>query len=321
MTFLTPLGALVALAALLPLAAALAAHGRAEVVRRRLRLPAPDGRTVVRPLLGTVAIALLGLAAAQPALTRDVRPATRTDVQAVFVVDISRSMAASRSPSSPTRLDRAAAAAVKLRNAIADVPAGVLTLTDRVLPDLLPVADVAGFDGVVTRAVQIESPPPRATAPRATSYAALGEIASGNVFAGSAKRRIVVLLTDGESEPVQTSDLARALAGYRFMAVRFWNAAESVYGPGGKPEAAYRPDPTSAATFRDLAGALGGRSFDETGLRSATTYLRSLAGTGPTVAGAATTRRRLALAPYVGLLGLLAALAHLAPRGIRLTRQ
>jgi hypothetical protein len=321
MTFLTPLGALVALAALLPLAAVLAAHGRTEAVRRRLGLPKPDRRSEVRPLLGAAAVALLGLAAAQPALTRTVRPAARTGVQAVFVLDISRSMAAARSPTAATRLDRAAAAAVKLRGAIADVPAGVLTLTDRVLPDLLPVADVAGFDGVVTRAVRIESPPPRETAPRATSYSALAQVASGNVFSAAATRRIVVLLSDGESQPVQTNDLARALSGYRFVAVRFWNADESVYDPNGKPEAAYRPDPSSAATLQDVAAALGGRSFDETNLHGAAAYLRSLAGAGPTVRGAATDRRRLPLAPYAALLALVVLLAHFAPRGIRLTQQ
>ena len=321
MTFLTPLGALVALAALLPLAAALVARARTDAVRRQLGLPAPDGRARLRPLLAAVAVALLGLAAAQPALTRETRPRSRTDVQAVFVLDISRSMAASRSPRAATRLDRAATAAVTLRNAIADVPAGVLTLTDRVLPDLLPVGDRGAFAAVVTKAVRIESPPPQTTAARATGYSALSEIASGNVFAPSARKRIVVLLTDGESQPVQTSDVARALAGTRFLAVRFWHADESVYGPDGAPEAAYRPDPSGRATLQDLASALGGRSFEEGDLRAAASYLRSLAGVGPSAAGPAISRRRLPLAPYAALLALLAALAYLVPAGVRLTPQ
>lgn len=321
MTFLTPLGGLVALAALVPLAAALASRARTEVVRRRLGLPAPERTTELRPLLAAAAIALLGLAAAQPALTRSAHPQSRTDVQAVFVIDTSRSMAASSSPTAPTRLDRAAAAAITLRNAIPDVPAGVLTLTDRVLPDLLPVADVGGFDGVVNRAVRIESPPPQATSVRATTYSALDEIASGDVFPPSATRRIVVLLTDGESGPVGTSELARTLAGYRFESVQFWSADESVYDPDGKPEAAYRPDPSGRAVLADLASALGGKSFDETQVKAAARYLRSLIGTGKTVAGAATEQRRYPLGPYVALLALLVALAFVAPRGVRLTKQ
>jgi hypothetical protein len=321
MTLLTPLGALVALAVLLPLAAAATASARTDAVRRRLALPSPARRSFARPLLAALAVALLGLAAAQPALTSATRPRSRTDAQVIFVLDISRSMAASESSRSATRLARAAAAAVRLRNAVGDVPAGVLTLTDRVLPDLLPVADRAGFDAVVTKAVRIESPPPRRTAARATDYAALAEIAQGNDFAPDVRTKIVVLLSDGESDPVQTSDVARSFAGYRFLAVRFWRAGEAVYGPDGASEAAYRPDPAGAATLHDLAAALGGRSFDEAALRPAAAYLRKLAGTGRATAGPATERRRTPLAPYVALAALLAALGHVIPTGLRLTRR
>lgn len=321
MTFLTPLGALVALAALLPLAAYLIAHGRTELARRRLGLPAPDRTAELRPLLAAAGIALLGLAAAQPALTRTSRPRVRSDAEAVFVLDTSRSMAAAASASAPTRLDRAAAAAIRLRSSIPDVPSGVLTLTDRVLPDLLPVPDVAGFDGVVRRAVGIESPPPHSTAPRATSYDALDQVATGGSFAPSAKRRIVVLLTDGESNPVQSSEVTRALAGYRFLAIRFWHSDESVFKPDGEAEAAYRPDPSGRATLRDLATSLDGRSFEEGNVAAAAAYLRKLAGTGPTVRGPGIAERREPLAPYIALVGLLCLLLFVAPRGIRLREQ
>src|SRR5262249_62422381 len=131
-----------------------------ELARRRLGLPAPGHTAELRPLLAAAGVALLGLAAAQPALTRTAHPRVRADAQAVFVLDTSRSMAAAVSPNAPTRLDRAAAAAVRLRNAIPDVPSGVLTLTDRVLPDLLPVPAVAGFDGAGQRAGRTQSAPP-----------------------------------------------------------------------------------------------------------------------------------------------------------------
>jgi hypothetical protein len=184
------------------------------------------------------------------------------------------------------------------------VESGVLTLTDRVLPDLLPVADRRGFDGVVERAVRIESPPPRSTSIRATRYAALGEIASGNVFAPSATKRIVILLTDGESTPVETSELARALPparGYRFVAVRLWQPGESVYDADGKAEPAYRPDASGASTLADAAAALGGRSFDERLSGAAAAYLHGLAGTGPTTTVGASTADRFPLAPWLAL--------------------
>jgi hypothetical protein len=330
MTFLTPLGWLVALLALLPLGAAFFAHRRTGVVRRVLRLPPPERRAeLLPPSLAAAGVALLGLAAAQPALIRTSSPHVRRNAQALFVLDTSRSMAASSTPTSRTRLDRAAAAAVRLRAAIPQVESGVLTLTDRVLPDLLPVGDLQGFDGVVQRAVRIESPPPRDTSVRATSYGALGDIPAGNDFAPTASRRIVVLLTDGESNPVQDGDLAGKLAaarGYRFVAVRFWRADESVYDAGGKAEAAYRPDPAGATTVRELATALGGRSFEESQVGAAAAYLRGLAGRGPTVRATGVERSRVTLAPYAALAGVLALLAALLPwgfvtSGIRLSRQ
>jgi hypothetical protein len=331
MTFLTPLGWLVALLALLPLAAAAFAHRRTDSVRRLLGLPPPERRAELLPLsLAAAGVVLLGLAAAQPALIRTSSPQVRRAVQALFVLDTSRSMAASSTPTSRTRLDRAAAAAVRLRAAIPQVESGVLTLTDRVLPDLLPVGDVGGFDGVVERAVRIESPPPRDTSVRATSYSALGDIPASNAFAPSASRRIVILLTDGESNPVQAGDLAGKLAaarGYRFLTIRFWASDESVYDADGKAEPAYRPDPTGEATLRELASALGGRSFEEAQVGAAATYLRGVAGNGPTVRGPGVDRSRSPLAPYAALAGALALLAALLlpwgfrPAGIRLSRQ
>ncbi|MDX6441725.1 MAG: hypothetical protein QOE43_1454 [Gaiellaceae bacterium] len=330
MTFLTPLGAFVALLALLPLVIALATRRRTGSVRRALRLPPPESRAeLLAPSLAAGAIVLLGLAAAQPALTRTSSPRVRRDVQALFVLDTSRSMAASSSATAPTRLDRAADAAVRLRAAVPEVESGVLTLTDRVLPDLLPVADVQGFDGVVQRAVRIESPPPRASAVRATNYGALADIAKGNDFGPQATRRIIVLLTDGESNPVQMGDLVSRLPagrGYRFVVIRFWHANESVYDAESKAEGGYRPDPSGRTTVRDLALALGGRSFEEGQAGSAAAYLRGLAGTGPSVRVAGTERSRLALAPYLALPALFALLAALgistfAPAGIRLRSQ
>jgi hypothetical protein len=330
MTLLTPLCALAALLALLPLGGALVAHARTDSVRRALRLPPATRRAELLPsALAAVGIALLGLAAAQPALAHSSSPRVRSDAQALFVLDTSRSMAASASPTAPSRLDRATAAAVRLRAAIPQVESGVLTLTDRLLPDLLPVADIPGFDGVVRRAVRIESPPPRGTSVRATTYDALGDIPGGNDFAPTASRRIVVLLTDGESNPVQNGALAARLAadrGYRFVAIRFWRSSESVYGAEGKPEAGYRPDLSGQATLSDLATALGGRSFDERELGAASAYLRTVAGSGPTVRVAGTDSSRTPLAPYVAILGLLALLAALGPMSIapvriRLSRQ
>jgi hypothetical protein len=183
MSFLTPLGGLAALAVLLPLTAAVHGRTRAAKVARRLGLdPPPRWSIGPRAAAGVAAVALLGLAAAQPVMSDETVVRTRSNVAVLFVLDISRSMAASLTPTSPTRLARAEQAAARLRAAIPEVPAGVATLTDRVLPDLLPVPDIAGFDAVVGRAVTIEDPPPVTNAEVATNYSALGNIATGNYF-------------------------------------------------------------------------------------------------------------------------------------------
>jgi hypothetical protein len=308
LTFLTPLGSLAALACLLPLAAWYVGRRRADAVGAVLGLPPPERRRALHPLAAAAAIAVLGLAAAQPALTHTSHARQRTGVQALFVLDTSRSMAAAATPASPTRLDRAVDAAVRLRSAIPDVPAGIATLTDRVLPDLLPVPDAASFAGVAGRGVQIESPPPAGTAVRATTFSALSQIAAGNYFAPKTSRRLIVLLTDGESDPFDTTELARALPaarGYRFVGVRFWRAGETVYDAGGRAETAYRPDPLGRVVLGDLAEALGGKAFEEAQLEPAAAALRDDAGRGPTERTPAATSARTPLAPYLAALALL----------------
>lgn len=317
MTFLTPLGGLLALAALLPLAATLFGGRRAGAVRHTLGLAAPARRSGFgRLAAATAGIALLGLAAAQPALTHESRARIRSDVQALFVLDTSRSMAASATATSPTRIDRAVAAAVRLRAAIPEVDSGVATLTDRVLPDLFPVSDLGGFDGVVRRAVAIESPGPRSQSVRATTYSALAEIPAGNYFDPSVTRRIVVLLTDGESTPVDSGEIARTLSatrGYELVTVRFWQAHESVFDSGGRPETAYRPDPAGHEILAGLAAAAGGRAFEEAQLGGVSAFLRHSAGQGPTVVSRGTTRDRVPLAPYFAALALALFTAAVAP--------
>jgi hypothetical protein len=318
MTFLTPLGGLAALAVLLPLGAA--AHGRIRTaaVARRVGLdPPPWWLLGPRSAAAAATVALLALAAAQPALSDENVVRTRTDVAVLFVLDTSQSMAASLTPTSPTRLARAIKAAVALRAAIPEVPAGVATFTDRVLPDLLPVPGVADFDGVAERAVTIEDPPPITQAVRATNYAALDDIATGNYFEPHVTRRVIVLLTDGESNPFDPDALARELGsqqGYRFLAIRFWNSSEAVFNANGRPEPAYHPDPTGRVLLAQLAAALGGRSFEETETGTAASYLRQIVGRGPTIRARRSLGER-ALAPYVAGLALALLLVSVIPLG------
>jgi hypothetical protein len=314
MTFLTPLAGLVALAALIPLTALVLGRGKVAAVRSGLGLAPPTRTRVARHAAAVAAIALLGLAATQPAVSDVATARTRTNVEVLFVLDTSLSMAASATVHSPTRLARAVSAAARLRADIPAVPSGLATLTDRVLPDLLPVTDVAAFDSVLTHAVSIENPPPVDTGVRVTTYEALEDIGGGNYFEPGVTR-VVVLLTDGESLPIDPGAVTAQLPptfGYRFLAIRFWAAGEGVYDAHGRRERAYHPYPAGKVLLAQLAAALGGRSYEEDDLGGAADYLHQLVGTGRT----AGTRRAASvrtLAPFVGGLAVLLLAFALAP--------
>jgi hypothetical protein len=304
---LTPLAALVALALLLPIAAFVVAERRVATVRRLLTLPAPRTGVDIAALAALVAVvALLALAAAQPALSNTHSQRVRTDAEALFVVDISQSMAASAGPKARTRLERATAAARRLRAAVPSVPSGVATLTDRVLPNLLSVGDAAAFDATLRHSVAIAQPPPREQSVRATSFGALAGIPSSGYFDSSAKRRAIVLLTDGESASFDANAVARALGGSpptNLVTVQLWDGNESIYGRSGRRDPNYRPDRTSSTQLASLASATHGRVFGERELGSAAASLETVFGSGPTKAEGRT-RTTHPLAPYVAVLAL-----------------
>jgi hypothetical protein len=319
LTFLTPPGALVGAAVLLPLAAAAEAARRTATARTALGLRRPRlGIDVVALAALVLTFVLLGLAATQPALSHTTVRHVRKDAQVLFVLDTSRSMAASASRTGPTRIARAKRAAIKLRATIPDIAAGVATMTDRVLPDLLPVADIASFNATVQRSVGIEQPPPRSTSVRATTFASLADIPSSGFFDPLAARRTIVLLTDGESRPFDPSAVARSLSGVTLMVVRVGKETESVYAPSGRPETAYRPDPSAAGIIESLAAATGGdRALSEDDLGTVAANLRAQLGSGPTSPVVTRTRSETPLAPFVALLALLPLTILIARRSLR----
>jgi hypothetical protein len=315
LVFLTPYAALVGVAAVVPLAARTVAGRRVKRATRELRLPeAPRLRQLplVVALVGVVA--LLALAAAQPAIRTTASARVRTDAQAFFVFDISRSMLAASSARSPTRLQRAKRLAIALRAEIPEVPSGVASLTDQALPYLFPDPDPATFDETVNRSVAVEQPPPVNQSVVATSLAALGAFGTQNYFQSSARRRLVVVLTDGESVPFDPREVARQLAagpGTHLVLVHVWAPGEGVYS-NGRPEAGYHENAASAESLSSLAAAAGGSSFSEDDLGGAIRAAQAAVGRGPTVVEGRSERLRT-LAPY-------AALAALVPLVLVLTR-
>jgi hypothetical protein len=182
-----------------------------------------------------------------------------------------------------------------------------------VLPDLLPVPDERAFAGVVDRAVAIEGPPPRAASVRATDFGALAPVPHAGFFGPGTTRRIVVLVTDGESLPVPETDLARAFGGdTKLVVVQTWRGDEGVFDESGRRELNYTPDPSAHAALEALVSAVGGTLAREADLAAARRALRSFGAHGAErrIAGVRTGRN--SLAPYLLVAALLPALALLS---------
>jgi hypothetical protein len=300
--FLTPLGWLVACAAAIPVAASLLRGRRDERVRSVLGLGGPGiGIRIGSALAATLAIALLAAAAARPAIRTSSTNRVRTDAQVFFVVDISRSMLAQQRPDGTTRFDRARAAAGKIASALADVPVGIASLTDRPLPHLFPTTDRSVLIAVLNRALGIQRPPPEAGAKlkgRATTFDPLIQLATAGYFAKHATHRLVILLTDGESTLYSPDGIARQLAKAHvgLLVLRFWHRDERVYTKGRAE--GYRPDRGSLRALEKLTAQSVGL-YEENELRRALRAARAWLGDGPTVA--AGRPGQYELAPFAAL--------------------
>jgi hypothetical protein len=284
LTFLTPIGAVLAAAAPLPLAALALNERGAARARRALGLDAPDVRSRVATALALALVpVLLGLALAQPVLESTEKVRARTDAQIFYVFDTSISMRASPGPEAPTRLERALDAGMRMRDALREVPAGVATMTDRVLPNVFPTVNDQVFANALADTIGIERPPPKGFNDTATTFAALDTFVGSNFFNPGTEHRVVVLLTDGETAPYFPGELHDALRPRprnHFVIVRFWRSGERVY-LGRRPDPSYKADPRSGQAVRTLAGAVGGRTFDEGDLGSAIRAVRGYLGKGP----------------------------------------
>jgi hypothetical protein len=316
-TFLTPLAALVALAVLVPAVAALLVSRRADGIRRGLRLPSRRLRSRAVPLVALVlAGALVGVAAAQPVLERSTRFLVRSDAEAYVVVDISRSMLARADRGSPARIDRATSAAVEVREELDGVKVGIASLTDRVLPHLFPSANEDVFRATIEQSVGIDRPPPHERlSANGTTLEALGPVATRGFFSPAVERRLLIVVTDGETRPLNEGAVAASLANppkIETVFVHVWGPSERVFVQGiAAPD--YKPDPTSRASLDRLARATRGAVYSEDEVGAAARKVREFLGSGPTVVQR-DRRERKPLAP-------LAAAAAFLPLSLLLGRR
>jgi hypothetical protein len=301
-TLLTPLGALLALAVALPLVALVLVRRRGDAVRSAIGLPEPGALVRRAPLAALLLTGtLLGLAAAQPRLEWMSARKLRSDAEAFVVLDTSRSMLARSGPRSPIRYARGSAAALRFRTAFPDVPVGIASFTDRVLPHLFPSVDDDVFVATLRRSIGIDRPPPQGTFnSTATRLAALESVVGRRFFSPTSRARLLFVITDGESVPVSGAKIAAAFRrppGVDTVFLHVWKGDERVYN-GADPEPQYSPDPRSRAILDAAADTLGGYVYEENELGAAIAKARKLLGRGPTVTRGER-RNQLALAPYL----------------------
>lgn len=296
MTLLAPFGLLLVLGLVPGLAAFIQGQRRAARARSRLGLRPPEPfRRVAATVALCLAGALVALAASRPVVRDTQARYVRTDAEAIFALDISRSMLAAASPAGPTRLDRAKAAAKAMRATIPDVPAGIATFTDRALPNLFPTSDEGVFSATIDRSVGVDRPPPVGSALTVTTFDALATLRG--YFTPGRRHRLLVILSDAESRDFSASLLRAEFGrapGMQTVLVRFASSNERVFGREGLPETDYRPEST-AQTIRRFVQATKGHVFDEGRLGQAEGAVKEGVERGPRVRiGMASTPTQLA---------------------------
>lgn len=306
MTFLSPWGAWVAVAVVVPLAAFALLEERARRVSGRIGLTPPPLRSRLGiPIAICVVAAFLALAAAQPVISGSRSHSGRSDAQVFVLLDVSRSMLARSSAGAPDRLQRAKQLALRLRHGVPDVPFGVASLTDRVLPHLFPTLDPNVFESVLRDAIGIERPPPTGTNDLATDFSSIGDTATNNFYGASVGKRVLVVFSDGESDYFDDNLLHQDFqkGNVHVLFVHLWNADEKIYLTKNHIDPGYRPDPQSNQEAQRLASAGGGEVLGEDPAQLISQTKASV-GTGPHTS-IREQRTRVSLGPYVALMSLL----------------
>jgi von Willebrand factor type A domain len=306
-SFLTPFGALLGLLALVPLAAYLLRQRRAARIRAALRLDNPSLASRAPMALALVAVpALLGLAAAQPVVESERLRQERTDAEIWVVLDTSRSMLASEKAGSATRFERERDLTLQLNDALPDVRMGLASMTDHVLPHVFPTSDRRVVQTALRETMGIERPGPTVslTGTPTTTFDSLAAIPTRNYFTPSAKKRLLVVMTDGETRSPE-QDLSGPFnkrPPIETLVVRVGKPGEQIYF-GGVPEDAYQPYGDAEAALSRVARQVDGQVLSEDARAVAAAAGRAL-GTGPTADRTIEGERR-SLMPWVTLLAFL----------------
>jgi hypothetical protein len=276
---------------------------RTRRLREALRLPEPTPRsrlTLVAAIAGVCG--LLALAATQPVVATTRSLPERTDAQVFVVLDTSRSMLASASPGAPTRFQRGRDVALALRDALPEVPMGIASSTSQVLPHLFPTTDRRVFQATMEDSIDIERPPPSYSATLATNLGGLSAVPTLNYFPKTVRKRVLVVLTDGETQPLESpGDFGKAFGvkpPVHTIVVRLWDEDERIFETG-TAEVGYRPL-VGDALLQQIASLAKAEVLPEADAGALPGMVTELVGTGPTTTREHEGRRR-ALMPWITL--------------------
>ena len=237
----------------------------------------------------------------QPRLEWTSEKRVRDDAEAIIVLDTSRSMLARSSPKSEIRFTRATEAALRFRSAFGDVPMGIASFTDRVLPHLFPSSDDDVFVATLNRSLGIDRPPPHGSfVSTATRLAALEAIVSRRFFTPTARKRLIFVITDGESVPISGAKIAAAFrrppgVDTIFLHVGTVTSASSTAASRSRSTAPTRARAASSTAPPTRSAA---RSSPRASSTDAIAAAGNALGDGTTVVQGEK-RNRIALAPYL----------------------
>jgi hypothetical protein len=185
---------------------------------------------------------------------------------------------------------------------VGEVPAGVATLTNRMMPLLFPTGDGRSVTAVIDHSLQIMQPPPVPyTTARESSLSALGLAADRSYFDPTARKRALVVFTDLDSDAFSLSGTLRILRAHRIepFVVRVARPGERVFDPSGRPYA-YRS--ISTVTVGGLRNA-GWHAFEEGQRAQLVAGIGNYLGDGP-VGGGGVVESQQNLAPYAAVVAL-----------------
>jgi hypothetical protein len=315
LVFLTPRAALVGLAFVVPLITLSIRERASSRARSILGLQRPNRALVLaRPIGFVVLAALVAATAAQPAIRETDSTPVRSDAELLLTFDVSRSMLATGAPGGVVRLERARALGTDVHAALPNVPTGIATLTNRMMPLLFPTGDARGVNAVIDHSLRIMQPPPeRLTAARASSLGALSLAADRSYYNPSARKRVLVVLSDLDSDFFSLAGTLRLLRQHRIepFLVRVAVPGERIFDSAGRPNAYVSESTVTVDALRRAKW----HAFEEGEPKRLVSEIRAYLGDGP-VGASGVVESQHSLAPLFALAALAITAALVLP-GLR----